>query len=53
MKDLPPAFLTPAFQERIELPPEEKQGALETFFTRVREELNIIPKSEVTVSMLA
>ncbi|WBA80099.1 transposase [Endozoicomonas sp. GU-1] len=53
MKDLPPAFLTPAFQERIELPPEEKQGALETFFTKVREELDIIPKSAVTVSMLA
>ncbi|MGI2027542.1 hypothetical protein [Endozoicomonas acroporae] len=33
----------PRVQERIELPPEEKQGAIETFFIKVREELDIIP----------
>ncbi|MBO9484813.1 transposase, partial [Salinisphaera sp. G21_0] len=33
----------PRVQERIELNPEEKQGAIETFFTKVREELDIIP----------
>ncbi len=33
----------PRVQERIELTEEEKQGAIETFFTKVREELDIIP----------
>ncbi|WP_257294322.1 transposase [Endozoicomonas sp. YOMI1] len=34
----------PRVQERIELSEEEKQGAIETFFTKVREELH--PKRE-------
>ena len=33
----------PRFQERVELTDEEKAGAIDTFFTKVREELDIIP----------
>ncbi|MGI2030135.1 hypothetical protein [Endozoicomonas acroporae] len=33
----------PRFQEKIELSPEEKEGAIDTFFSKVREELDIIP----------
>ena len=33
----------PRFQERIELTDAEKEGAVDTFFTKVREELDIIP----------
>nr|WP_301335642.1 transposase [Endozoicomonas ascidiicola] len=40
-KPLSPSL--PRVQERIELTEEEKQGAIETFFTKVREELDIIP----------
>ena len=40
-KPLSPSL--PRYQERIELSEEEKQGAVDTFFTKVREELDIIP----------
>ena len=40
-KPLSPSL--PRFQEKIELSPEEKEGAIDTFFTKVREELDIIP----------
>ena len=40
-KPLSPSI--PRYQERIELSEEEKQGAINTFFTKVREELDIIP----------
>ena len=33
----------PRYQERVELTDEEKAGAIDTFFTKVREELDIIP----------
>lgn len=40
-KPLSPSL--PRFQERVELTEEEKAGAVDTFFTKVREELDIIP----------
>ena len=40
-KPLSPSL--PRYQERVELSEEEKQGAIDTFFTKVREELDIIP----------
>ncbi len=40
-KPLSPAL--PRYQERVELSAEEKEGAIDTFFTKVREELDIIP----------
>ena len=40
-KPLSPAL--PRYQEHVELSAEEKEGAIDTFFTKVREELDIIP----------
>lgn len=40
-KPLSPSI--PRYQEYIELSEEEKQGAMDTFFTKVREKLDIIP----------
>ena len=40
-KPLSPSL--PRIQERVELSEEEKDGAIDTFFTKVREELDIIP----------
>ena len=33
----------PCYQERVELSTEDKEGAIDTFFTKVRGELDIIP----------